>query len=121
MPILHMDTDAVLDLSYQVSRTAAEIQQEVQALSQSVYTLSGAWQGSSRDIFLAEVQQTLRGLANLSDEATALSRLLQQEVNEWETAAATFGAATFGERGVTIWSPTGDQPRLSPYWKEGLE
>jgi WXG100 family type VII secretion target len=111
-----MDTDVVLDLSYQVSRAAAEIQQEVQTLSQSIFTLSSVWQGSSRDIFLAEIQQTLRGLANLSDDATTLSRLLQQEVDEWETAAATFG-----ERGSPIWSPIGDQPRLSPYWKEGLE
>ncbi|MCI0732053.1 MAG: WXG100 family type VII secretion target [Chloroflexi bacterium] len=90
MPILHMDTDAVLNLSYQVGRAAAEIRQEMQVLSQSVYTLSNVWQGSSCDAFMVEAQQALRGLANLASEGTTLSRRLQREVSEWEVAGSAF-------------------------------
>lgn len=91
MPILRMDTDAVLNLSYRMNWAAAEIQQEREALAQSIFTLSTLWQGSSHDIFAAEAQQLLRTLANLSDDAAMLGRLLQAEVDQWEMAAASFG------------------------------
>ncbi len=91
MPVLHMETNAVLPVEHILKQTAVSLQTTSHTLNNAANTLSNAWQGHSRDQFLGEFQPLNQRLAQLADEGLILSQRLQREVEEWEQVASQFG------------------------------
>lgn len=91
MPMLHIETEVVRKIIDFLNYTAVSLQTTSQTLTNTVYALSNAWQGHSRDQFLGEFQPLNQRLAQLADEGLILSQRLQREVEEWEQVASQFG------------------------------
>lgn len=84
MPILHMETDLVRGVGYQLQQTSSTLHQESQQLTASVQNLIHAWQGNSATIFVGEIQPLLQQLSQFADASELFNQRLQREVNEWE-------------------------------------
>ncbi|MCI0732055.1 MAG: polymorphic toxin type 44 domain-containing protein [Chloroflexi bacterium] len=91
MPVLHMQTEQVRTTGNQLLQTSRSLQQQTQALNNSVNMLAGQWLGSSRDIFLSEMEALLRQLVQLAEVGSDLNLRLQREVDEWEQTDSSFG------------------------------
>lgn len=91
MPILHMETDLVRGVGYQLQQTSSTLHQENQQLTVFVQKLIHGWQGSSATIFVGEIQPLLQQLSQFADASELFSQRLQREVNEWERIGFAFG------------------------------
>lgn len=91
MPVLHMETDLVRGVGYQLQQTANTLQQENQQLSTSVQNLINVWQGNSADIFIGEIQTVLQQLSQFAEVSELFNQRLQREINEWERIGVDFG------------------------------
>ncbi|MCI0732050.1 MAG: WXG100 family type VII secretion target [Chloroflexi bacterium] len=109
MPILRMETDLVRNTGSLLQQTTDRLSEQTQQLQQSVKFLSNQWQGSSRDIFIAEVESLLRQMFGLVDSGVTLNQRLQREVDEWEQAGSQLGGAGGDGTVVTNITTTGEQ------------
>lgn len=83
MPLLHMETELVLDAGRQLQQLSTNLQNQAQNLDRNVQALSHTWQGPSATIFVGEVNPILQNLTRLADSGRVLNQRLQREVDEW--------------------------------------
>lgn len=129
MPILHMETDLVRGVGYQLQQASSTLHQESQQLTASVQNLIHAWQGSSATIFVGEIQPLLQQLSQFADTSAILNQHLQHEVDEWERVGAQFGTSSslnlsdiprFTTGSTTSWGPSmsGEDSNLWQTWTQ---
>lgn len=83
MPLLHMETELVLEAGRQLQQLSTNLQNQAQSLDRNVQALSHTWQGPSATIFVGEVNPILQNLTRLADSGRVLNQRLQREVDEW--------------------------------------
>lgn len=84
MALLHMETELVRETGRQLGKMSVFLTQNYQQLLQSTQSLSGNWQGSSRDFFIGEINPLLNQISHLADAGNTLNQRVQREVDEWE-------------------------------------
>lgn len=119
MPVLHMNTEAVRAMGRQLGISADSLCQQAQQLTGRIQTLATSWDSTSADLFDTAMQGFLRQLTQTGEQATSLSQRLEQEVVQWEQAAAQLGGGTgvLPEQPITPMPvpPSGeDKPDISP-------
>lgn len=83
MPLLHMETELVIEAGRQLQQLSTNLQNQAQSLDRNVQALSHTWQGPSATIFVGEVNPILQNLTRLADSGHVLNQRLQREVDEW--------------------------------------
>lgn len=98
---LHIETDQVQSLANQLLRTQDEIEQNTQRILSDVNSLD--WMSPGRDNFIAEMEALYQQVCQLTEQGRQLAQRLNQEINEWETAAQSFtGVSAVNEVGINI-------------------
>ena len=89
MPTLHMDVEIARQTQQTMSQSYQEMMASLQKIQSVVNNLrGGAWQGNSATEFFSQYDQLYSHLKNLHDELQMLTTRLQNEISEWEAAAA---------------------------------
>lgn len=106
MTILHMDTEQVKAVAYQLQRMSNDVDYQATRLSNSARVLDGSWSGPSSRRFDRAIRASLSDLRALADAAAILGRRLSSEVDEWLEVDNTLG--TMPELHI--------QPIVGPPW-----
>jgi len=90
MTIIHMETEQVRSVARQLDVAAEQIHHEMEQVARRVRGIP--WQSPGRDSYVAALDGLRRKIQALAQQGVALSQRVQREVDEWEEAAASFGA-----------------------------
>ncbi len=89
MTTLHMEVEIAHSTQQTMAQSYQEMMASLQKMQGAVNNLrGGAWQGNSATEFFAQYDQLYSRLKNLHDELSMLTTRLQNEISEWEAAAA---------------------------------
>lgn len=97
MTTLHMQTEQVRGVARQLGQTAQTIEAELANLLGSVQSIP--WVSPARDHFVSEIGRLVQQARTQAELGQELSLRVLREVEEWETAAATFGMDGGGSGG----------------------
>jgi hypothetical protein len=106
-----METEQVRSVARQLDATAEQIHIEIERVTRQVRGIP--WQSPGRDSYVADVVQLHQKIQAATQQGAELSRRVQSEVNEWEEAAASFGADGAG-LGVAAGTTTGTGGQQNP-------
>jgi uncharacterized protein YukE len=108
MAMIHMDTEQARALATRIGQLADEYQQQASQLQSQIEGMS--WQGNSRDEFVGETVNLMSGFTKSTEALGVLRGALEQEIVQWEEAAAVFGGggtARASYAGVAVASSAG--------------
>jgi len=92
MTILYMDVESVQNTRTRVALAQQNMREEITLLTISVQRVIGsAWIGPSAEGMYQEYDQIRMQLLQKMDALEQLSRTLQNEIGQWQDAAARFG------------------------------
>lgn len=97
MTTLHMQTEQVSGVARQLGQTAQSIEVELAGLLGQVQSIP--WVSPARDHFVSEIERLVQQARIQAEVGQELSLRVLREVEEWETAAATFGMDGGGSGG----------------------
>jgi hypothetical protein len=86
MPVLHMQTEAALQVAERLTSMLADVRENANALRDVISNLD--WQASGRDSFVDDASAVLGNLNFLMKEGEEFVRRLRNEVLEWERTGA---------------------------------
>lgn len=113
MPIIHMEPEQVRSVGKQLEQTADVIFDEIERLAGRVRAIP--WQSPGRERCVNAVEQLKKQIQVAAQQGLELSRRIRAEVDEWEEAAASFGAvgavAAIPVGGGTGLPPIGQPPK----------
>lgn len=88
MTTLHMNTDQARATVNTMRNAYDEMLAALGRLNSSVSALQGEWMGNSATLFQGEYEQWRSALTSALDTLQMLTQRLENEINEWEAAAA---------------------------------
>lgn len=92
MPILHMNTDAVQEVSQLLATSTQHIQERSQQLSTITQQLRSEWEGPSALMFESEMIALIEEVRRSAESGVTLRYRLEKEVLEWLEVAHTLGS-----------------------------
>lgn len=101
--IIHMETEQVRQMAQWLYQNSVSTDEIIQSLRGSLQNLN--WDGNNRYQFEAELLQITSQIDALNEQCNQLSKVVLQEVEQWEEAAAHFGAGELGYGQVGIRNP----------------
>ena len=92
MTILYMDVESVQNTRTRVALAQQNMREEITLLTINMQRIIGsAWIGPSAEGMYQEYDQIRMQLLQKMDALEQLSRTLQNEIGQWQDAAARFG------------------------------
>ena len=113
MTIIHMEPEQVRSVAKQLEQTADQIYVDFEQVSGRVRGIP--WQSPNRERYVRDMEQLRKQVQAVAQQGLDLSRSVQQEANEWEEVASSFGAVGAGAvagagTGMGIAQSPTDQP-----------
>ncbi len=100
MTIIHMEPEQVRSVARQLEGAADQIHLEMEQVARRVRGIP--WQSPGRESYVRAMEQLRIQSQAIAQQGLDLSRRVQQEVNEWEEAAASFGAGAASGVGAGV-------------------
>lgn len=92
MTILYMDLESVQNTRTRLASAQQNMREEITQLTMNVQRIIGStWIGPSAEGFYEEYDQIRIQLLHNMDALEQLSKSLQNEIGQWQDAAARFG------------------------------
>lgn len=92
MTILYMDVESVQNARIRLGAAQQNMREEITLLTISMHrTIGSTWIGPSAESMFEEFDQIRIQLLQNMDALEQLSKTLQNEIGQWQEAAARFG------------------------------
>ena len=88
MTTLHMEVEVARSTQSILASSYQELTTLLSSMTSTVNGLQPAWMGNSATQFFDEYEQWRNAVTQLSEQLNTLSTRLQNEINEWESAAS---------------------------------